>query len=46
MAELVVGSSVVVGVVVASVGLDFSVLFCGLLTNRGRSDSVPVSEKN
>ena len=46
MARLVVGSSVAVGVVGASVGLDFSVLFRGLLNKCGRSDSVQVSEKN
>ena len=46
MAELVVGSSVAVGVVGASVGLDFSVLFRGLLSTSGHSDSVSVSDKN
>ena len=38
MAKLAAGSSVAVGVVDASVGLGFSVLFRGLLTKSGRSD--------
>ena len=46
MAKLAAESSVAVGVVGASVGLGSSVLFCGLLTKRGGSESVPVSEKN
>ena len=38
MAKLAAGSSVAVGVVGASVGLGFSVLFRGILTKSGRSD--------